>query len=229
MFNHFRSIASQKKSLLKKVKSPTARHYLASKLPEKTTPLEKIQFLALDFETTGLNARSEAILSMGYTHLDAGRIVMRESAYHVIKLDIALPQAGVTIHQITDDGMQQGMSLHAALDKLLVQMCGRVLLVHYAGIERNFLQAAMQQVYGYALPFLLVDTLQLEQRMLARAQRPVAENQLRLANLRTQYRLPRYGAHNALEDAVATAELFLAQCSQLQVQNPTLTLRDIMG
>lgn len=229
MFSRWRSVEAQQKSLLKKIKHPVARRYLDTPLPEKATALEKIQFLALDFETTGLNARSEAILSMGYTHLSGGRIVLRDSAHHVIKLTIKLPQTGVTIHQITDDGMQQGMPLATALDMLLAQMCGRVLLVHYAGIERNFLQAAMKQVYGYALPFLLVDTMQLEQRMLARAQRPAAENQLRLANLRTQYRLPRYGAHNALEDALATAELFLAQCSQLQAQNSTLTLRDILS
>ncbi len=229
MFSHWLSPAIQQKYLLQKVTEPTARRYLATPLPDKNTGVADLKFLALDFETTGLNARSAAILSMGYTHLAAGRIVLRDSAHHLIKLDIELPQAGVTIHQITDDGMHQGIPLAQALACLLTQMRGRVLLVHYAGIERNFLQAAMKQVYGYTLPFVWVDTLRLEQRMLARAQRPVAENQLRLANLRAQYRLPRYGAHNALEDALATAELFLAQCSRLQAQNAALSLRDIMG
>lgn len=229
MFNRWRSIAAQQQALLNKVTQPAARAYLTTPLPVKETALQDIQFLALDFETTGLNPRSDAILSMGYTRLHNGRITLRDSAYHLIRLDNALPQAGVRIHQITDDGMQQGIALAAALDQLLLHMCGRVLLVHYAGIERYFLQAAMRQVYGYALPFLLVDTMQLEQRMLARAQRPVAENQLRLANLRTQYRLPRYGAHNALEDALATAELFLAQCAQLTSQNEGLLLRNVLS
>ncbi len=64
----------------------------------------------------------------------------------------------------------------------------------------------------------MVDTLELEARfhrhrrarmlatMLGRA--PAS---LRLDASRRRYRLPRYSAHHALTDALATAELFLAQ------------------
>ncbi|MGB1256994.1 MAG: exonuclease domain-containing protein [Thiolinea sp.] len=228
LFASWRSVAARQKALLKRVKHPVARRYLETPLPDKHCPVEKVQFLSLDFETTGLKSRSEAILSMGYTHLSAGRLIMRDSAHHVIRLNTRLPADSVVIHRITDDRMQTGMPLHSALDKLMNQMCGRVLLVHYAGIERDFLREAMQRVYGVVLPFLLVDTLQLEKRRLDRLQRPVAENQLRLANLRRQYRLPRYGAHNALEDAIATAELFLAELAQLQQRKPTIKLGDIL-
>ena len=38
--------------------------------------------------------------------------------------------------------------------------------------------------------------------------------QLRLWNARTRYGLPVYKAHNALTDAVATAELYLAQVAE---------------
>ncbi|WP_293675636.1 hypothetical protein [Thiolapillus sp.] len=36
----------------------------------------------------------------------------------------------------------------------------------------------------------------------------------------TQYGLPRYQAHNALMDAIATAELFLAQLAHGNYQKP---------
>ena len=44
-----------------------------------------------------------------------------------------------------------------------------------------------------------------------RLQRQGKRNGLHLGDCRTRYYLPEYAAHNALIDAVATAELFLAQ------------------
>ncbi len=38
---------------------------------------------------------------------------------------------------------------------------------------------------------------------------------LRLARVRERYDLPRYGSHNALSDALACGELFLAQQSHM--------------
>jgi DNA polymerase-3 subunit epsilon len=100
--------------------------------------------------------------------------------------------------------------------------------VHYAKIERDFLEAATKRVYGKSLPFLMVDTMQIERRKLERTHQPIQSNQLRLANLREQYDLPRYGAHNALEDAVATAELFMAQLAQRQRDNADVCLGDVL-
>ena len=39
---------------------------------------------------------------------------------------------------------------------------------------------------------------------------------LRLNAARSQYGLPRYGAHNSLTDALACAELYLAEVAELQ-------------
>jgi DNA polymerase-3 subunit epsilon len=39
---------------------------------------------------------------------------------------------------------------------------------------------------------------------------PVKQGDLQLSQIRSLYGLPRYTAHNALNDAVATAELMLA-------------------
>lgn len=61
----------------------------------------------------------------------------------------------------------------------------------------------------------VVDTQYLAARRLQRAHQPVVEGGLRLSNLRRQYHLPRYQAHNALSDALACAELFLAQVAEM--------------
>ena len=46
---------------------------------------------------------------------------------------------------------------------------------------------------------------------------------LRLARVRQRYGLPRYGSHNALSDALACAELYVAQRGNTRA----VTLRDV--
>ena len=56
-----------------------------------------------------------------------------------------------------------------------------------------------------------VDTMLLEQVQLRRREQPIRTGDLRLQACRDRYNLPAYPAHNALMDALATAELLLAQ------------------
>jgi DNA polymerase-3 subunit epsilon len=185
--------------------------YFRKDLPDPKQSVRDTEFLALDFETTGLDAEHDAILSIGCTVISQGRIQLMHNDHQIIKLNIPLPKKSVVIHGITDDRILQGIHLHDALEILLPKIAGRVMLVHFANIEKNFINAACRRVYGQPLPAQYVDTLEVEHRRLQRKQLHVAPRQLRLFNLRDFYRLPRYHAHNALEDAIATAELFLAQ------------------
>ncbi len=205
--------------LLRRVGDTPLKTYLRTPLPHSRANIMECEFLALDFETTGLDAKQEAILSIGYTLLKQGKILMRSNGHHVVKVNKSIPKESVVIHKITDDRAHQGIHLHDVMPILLQQMAGRVILVHYGAIERNFLNAACQQLYGHKLPMLIVDTIQIESKRLLLNQAPTAKNQLRLFNLRKQYGLPRYNAHSALEDAIATAELFLAQVEALSSGN----------
>ena len=92
------------------------------------------------------------------------------------------------------------------------------MLVHFGKIEQGFLNAACQQQYGS--PFLLpvIDTLVLADRIYSRSNPNIDPHRLRLFNLRDDYNLPRYAAHNALNDALSTAELFLAMASEIVPQ-----------
>ena len=87
-------------------------------------------------------------------------------------------------------------------------------MAHHARIERTFLDAACTRLYGGTLPNLkFADTLALEKRSLdpAGERRFQAGRPAPVGGALERYGLPRYKAHNALTDALAAAELFLAQ------------------
>ncbi len=204
-------IERKRRTLLKHVAAGPLKSCLQTPLPRPEKSVRESEFLALDFETTGLDRHHDAILSIGYCLVRQGRIPLADRGHHMIRINKPVPPASVVIHKITDDRMQQGEPLHQVMPLLLEKMAGRILLVHFRRIEQGFFAAACRQLYGQAVPALYVDTLEIEKRRLQTVQPEVVPHHLRLFNARQRYRLPRYHAHNALEDAIATAELFLAQ------------------
>jgi DNA polymerase-3 subunit epsilon len=81
---------------------------------------------------------------------------------------------------------------------------------HHAGLDIAFLKKACGR-WAQVMPgFIVLDTLRIEYRLRRRREVPVKHGDLQLSQIRGRYELPRYTAHNALNDAIATAELMLA-------------------
>ena len=205
------------------------KNYLMTPLPDVNLSIDQTRFLVLDFETTGLNVDQDHIISVGFTEIAERRIQLKRNQHHLIRTSQALASDSVSIHQITDDQLSDGMDIRSMMDLLLVHMAGKVVIAHHQQIEYQFIQHLSQKLYGHPLPMLMADTLQIEKHRLMRLNLPISVNQLRLFNLRVSYHLPRYHAHNALEDAVATAELFLAQISHRQANGYPLKLKNILS
>ena len=189
--------------------------YLKKNIPARNDEVIQTEFLVLDFETTGLDATKNNILSLGYTVICNNKVQLSRNVYFIIRQENQLSSQNVSIHQITDSDAEQGVSLKHAIDCLLSDLSGKVLVAHHASIEQKFLNAACLKLYGFELPVRIVDTMQLEKKRLERRHSGIKQNQLRLFNIRKAYGLPRYKAHNALEDAVSTAELLLVQISNI--------------
>ncbi|MCX7554917.1 exonuclease domain-containing protein [Marinicella sp. S1101] len=203
------------------------KNYLMTPLVDLNLPALSVDYLVLDFETTGLDDQRDHIISIGFTEISQGRVQLNRSQHHLVKTEKKLESDNVSIHQITDDEVSQGIGIKAMMNLLLQHMAGKAVVAHYQSIEYNFIQRISEQLYGHALPMVMVDTLQIERRKLQRLFRPIGANQLRLFNLRNDYNLPRYHAHNAMEDAIATAELLLAQICHRQQQHKAVKLKDI--
>lgn len=97
------------------------------------------------------------------------------------------------------------------MDQLLNAMAGKVMLVHFSQIERNFLKQACFEIYGVKPPLLMIDTLAIAKKRFDMSDVAYDPSRLRLTNLRDSYQLPTFYAHNALNDAIATGELLLAE------------------
>jgi DNA polymerase III subunit epsilon len=217
MFNHhpltrwLLGYEAQRKRMLKKAPEGPLRDFLSVPFPALYTPFDQIPILAVDFETTGLDAVQDKLLSVGCVDLCHNQIKLGSSYHQIINTKGRLKADNVTIHQITDDQKDQGQPLAEVIEQLLKRLAGKVMLVHFARIERQFLRQACLELYGMAPPLPIIDTLVVAKKRLDKRDVAYDPSQLRLSALRATYQLPDHYAHNALNDAIATAELLLAQ------------------
>ncbi|WP_370459608.1 exonuclease domain-containing protein [Paraglaciecola sp. L3A3] len=211
MLDNLFGFEARRKRLLKKVTNGPLYDYLSVPFPSKETCLSDLPILSVDFETTGLNAVTDKLLSVGFVRIDKRQIKLKSCYHQIIDTKDRLAAENVIIHQITDQQKSQGKPLRVVVEALLDEMAGRVMLVHFARIETQFLKQACLELYGVAPPFMVLDTLAIAKRKLDQRDIAYDPQELRLPALRHKHHLPNYFAHNALNDAVATAELFLAQ------------------
>jgi len=179
-----------------------------------------LEYLALDLETTGTDPSTEEIVSAGWVVLRGPSIDLSTATRRLVRTSKAMPERSAVIHAITDDEADAGEPPCAVLDDLLDALQGRVLIAHYTATERGFIDAACRRCYGAGLWVPTVDTLALAHRSCVRQGREPVRGELRLAALRERYHLPAYSSHDALVDAIAAAELFLAQMEELAGAGP---------
>ncbi|WP_028870373.1 3'-5' exonuclease [Psychromonas arctica] len=182
------------------------------------TKLQDIEFVALDFETTGLDPKKNSIISIGLVPFTLKRIYCNQAKSWFINPKDKLQEDSIIIHGITHSDLKGAPDLRRILDQLLEQLAGKVVVVHYRNIERPFLDLHLRALFKEGIVFPVVDTMQIEsniQRKLAagflnrlRGKKPAS---IRLGQSRKRYNLPTYQPHDALTDAIATAELLQAQ------------------
>lgn len=219
-------VARRRRRAARRAPEGALRTYLETPLPGPATPLNELPLLAVDLETTGFDPRRHRALSVGFVPVDGGGIALGGAEAVLLRPEPGrgLDDEGVgqsaTVHGITDDAVATGESVEAVLDQIFSALKGRILLAHYSPIETDFLSVLCQTTYGVRPPLQVIDTLELQRRVVVGG--PENEfrsapdpEELRLGAARQRYGLPRYRAHNALGDALACAELYLAQVSEL--------------
>lgn len=182
------------------------------------TKLTDIDFVALDFETTGLDSAQNSIISIGLVPFNLKRIYCRQAQHWYINPEDKLQENTIIIHGITHTDLKGAPDLLRILEPVLEALAGKVVVVHYRNIERDFFDRSLRSLINEGIVFPVIDTMQIEADVQENNNKGFLnlfkrkrQESIRLANSRSRYHLPTYPPHDALTDAIATAELFQAQ------------------
>lgn len=218
---------------------PGLLNFLSTPVPEQKTPLRDVPCLAIDIETSGLDPKNSALLSVGFVPVCNGVIDLSEARSFVVadtrelSSESASSRVGqsAVVHHLTDDDLSAGIAVSDVLEEVFAALTGRIIVAHFAQIETSFLRTLANHTWGIAPDLVAIDTMELQARIVA----PGFDDEpnrdaLRLWSARSYFGLPEVEAHNALGDALACAELFLAQTSELARQRGIhpLTLRHVL-
>jgi len=184
----------------------------------------EVEYWALDLETSGLDPRRDQILSVGMVPIRGGVIQWGDHFYSLVRPQTwdNLDGEAIRVHHILPEELEDAPPLEPILLEIEIRLSGGAALVlHHAPFDLAFLQRAFRGAGKKWLRPAVVDTRVLVSRFEERQKRlmPYAPDLTRsLSELVQLFNLAPYTPHHALGDALATAELFLALRSRMELQ-----------
>lgn len=178
-------------------------------LPNTGSDWRQVSFLVVDAEMSSLDANAGELLSLGWVAVEHGAIALGSARHYLVRAKRSVGQSAA-IHSLRDCELTEAESGSEVLARFLQAAAGKVLVFHNAALDVAFLNRISRRAFNAPVLLPVVDTLLQEEALLRRKEQAIKAGDLRLHACRERYSLPPFQGHNALLDALATAELLLA-------------------
>ncbi|NIP78188.1 MAG: 3'-5' exonuclease [Gemmatimonadetes bacterium] len=173
----------------------------------------------LDLETGGLDPRSDPVLSVGMVPIQEGAVRLGLTFRSLVRPRRPVTRSSLVIHHILPRDLAGAPALEEVIPEIETRLEDGLLLVHQRSMDVPFLKRSFRRCGAEPPPFLVIDTVQLLLRYARRHGHVTPERTefpTGLTAARARFGLPPHRAHEALSDAVATAELFLVLAHRLR-------------
>ncbi len=178
--------------------------------PASDLPLERVRWVVVDTETSGLDPRRDRLLSIGAVAAEAGEIRLAESVEVFLRQTEPSAVSNVLVHGIGHGLQSAGKSPEQCLSAFLALARRDVLVGFHTLFDVLLLQGALEAHLGIRYQPIHLD-LGLLLPVLFRA---MDESPWDLDRWAARFRLETPGRHGALSDALTTAELLLIALRQ---------------
>ncbi len=174
--------------------------------------LEESSYVVIDTELTGLDEKSDSIVSIGGVRMTGGRILLGESFYSLVNPEKDLTADSVVIHQITPQEVLQKPDIRTVLTDFLDFCKDDVIVGFCVDIDMEFLNRETKRHFGCAIPNPVVDIHPMFewiiQRETFRTGAVRLPAQYGLYDIARYFGVPVNGGHNAIIDAFISAQVF---------------------
>jgi DNA polymerase-3 subunit epsilon len=165
--------------------------------------LSELTYTVFDTETTGLEpSNGDEIIQIGAARIVNNRLLRQEVFDQIIDPECPLKPESIPIHGISEDMVRGKPNIDVVLPSFFEFCEDTVLIAHNAAFDMRFLQLKEERT-GIRFSQPVLDTL-----LLSAVAQPNQESH-RLDVILERLGINIESRHNALEDAIATAEVFL--------------------
>lgn len=169
------------------------------------TPLQKMRFVVVDVETSGLDPRRDRLLSIGAVVIAGMRLAPRYTFSAVLRNERPSTRDNILVHGLTPSIQAAGEAPEQALSEFLAFVGNAPCVAFHADFDRTVFERALRTALGARLPNPWIDLARLA---------PVLAPEARLRDAALDdwlayFRLRAHVRHDAVHDAHAAAEFFL--------------------
>jgi DNA polymerase-3 subunit epsilon len=181
---------------------------------ERNLPLHEYEMVVFDTELTGLDVKKDEIVAIGAVKIRNLQIQCAETFYALVKPEEHFHTPSTLVHRITPQELNHAEKLEDILPGFL-EFCGDAVHIgHYLRLDLDFFNAASKRLLGGVITTPYLDTMRLamaynEAKHGHYYDHSNIHGAYTLDALSKEFGLPVFTAHNALQDSLQTAYLFL--------------------
>lgn len=170
-------------------------------------------FIVFDIETTGLSKENDKITEIGAVKVENGKIIERFSTF--VNPKKRLSEEIIKLTNITDDMLKDAPTIDKVLPQFL-KFCGNgVLVAHNAGFDVGFIRNNAEALHMPSVDNTVLDTVELSRTLLPELKKH------KLDIVAEHLGVSLEGHHRAVNDAEATAEIFIKLVAMLEQKGIT--------
>jgi len=166
------------------------------------------EFVVFDCETTGLKPKIDDIISIGAVKIRGNKILTNEAIHIFVKQEKQISHESITIHQIRHCDLNGAVDIETAIEKFLYYIGNRTLVGYYLEFDVAMINKYVKPMFGITLPNKKeeVSEIYYDKKICTI---PQGNIDLRFDTIIKDLSLPTLQAHDALNDAVMTAMIYL--------------------
>ena len=170
------------------------------------------EWVALDCETTGLDVNRDQIIAIGAVRIAGNRVLTSQRLELLVRPERKVSAASVRVHMLRESDVAQGIDPVQAMRQLLEFIGSRPLVGYYLEFDVAMLNREIWPLLGVRLPQPKIEVSAMYYDFKNR-RLPLHERggtiDLRFATMMNDLGLPLREAHDALNDAVMAALMFI--------------------
>jgi DNA polymerase-3 subunit epsilon len=173
-------------------------------------PFSSSRYVVVDVETSGLNLMEDRLISIGAVSVLNGKVALGDSFYTVLQQPMASHKKNILLHGIGGTAQSEGTPAPDGLLAFLDYLRKDPLIAFHVTFDQTMIQRALRQYLGISL-----DQLWLDMAYVMPALNPViAARNRSLDDWIAYFDIRNDARHNALADALVTAQLFQVAIAQ---------------
>lgn len=178
-------------------------------------PLDRTRFVVVDVETTGLNLVHDHLIAIGAIGVNEGRITLSDSFEVVVQQKTVSNKGNILIHGIGGTAQREGMPPAEAMLRFLEYLGKSPLVAFHVTFDETMICRALRTHLNLDFKHPWLDLAYLMPALFP----PLARKYRALDDWMGYLGISNYARHNALADALSTAQLYQVAIGSARQQN----------